>query len=351
MSRPRIDSSVHPDVQRALNELYDRTDFLKGDSADSGNSASLTRFRRSIIDKIQTLPGLQLFQGNSSGLKAAGIGQASLLPTITGALTYANDGTSITWSWTGRKLLWPNGDQDPVPDGSLATTGLANSTAYVFYPYYDIVLNRIKFVTGITGFVGTPAAAQAATSPKSDVAAQICVMDGHLPAGGTTVNIQASTTGGAPGPGGSDGGSGCIAGRMRLMHRRRGVIPSIEAVVGDEVLGDGKWQTVTGKRVVDDENWIDIMGNRERLSVSGAHPMFAMTPELTRAVKSAELWTMSDLLVGEAGRFYLTDGMIRMPQVPNVRQKFVMLETMPDHEFLFGEYQPWCLAHNVIIEK
>lgn len=146
--------------------------------------------------------------GVSSGSKQ----QASTLPTVNGAFAYTANASTIIWYWDGTNgsspitIFWPDGSSTIVPPASFAVSGLAASTTYTFYPYFDVNLGGVNFVILATGN-GSP---KAAFIGSSQLAAAAQSADNRV--GMTANTITASTTAGAP-AGGSGGGSGggCVS--------------------------------------------------------------------------------------------------------------------------------------------
>lgn len=204
---PTLDGKVHPTVASAIRQafqgIYSLRNKINAIPAADPNTPSLQKQLVTLQQNLQTVPGSSFFQnGDSSALKALGQGQASVLPTGANAITFANTGNSITWTWTGLTLLWPNQEKDVIPDGSLAVTGLALSTAYTFYIYVDMVTLSVKFAS-TPGGVGSPAVAYT-PGPSTALASQFAYGDNHVPI--SLTGLAASTTGGGVGPGGSGGG-------------------------------------------------------------------------------------------------------------------------------------------------
>lgn len=135
--------------------------------------------------------------GSSSRLRT----QGSTVPTFTGAISFAYTDSSITLTWTGLIIQWPDGSLTYVQDGSLAITGLTASTSYRVYLYFDVIYGDVAPAIPATP-VGTPAVLS--TSPDA-IADSSCKQDGRvaLTPGGILIATGATGTSG----GGSGGGS------------------------------------------------------------------------------------------------------------------------------------------------
>lgn len=146
---------------------------------------------------------LDIFQlGSSSGLRT----QASTIPTFTGGFTYSSTSNSITISWSGLVIVWPDGGITSIQDGSLAITGLTASTVYYAYLYFDVINGGVAAAAPATP-AGTPAIL---TSSADAVANAACSQDGRvaLTSGGMAMSTPGSGTGGGTGGGGIPPGHG-----------------------------------------------------------------------------------------------------------------------------------------------
>lgn len=128
-------------------------------------------------------------------------------PATSSGLTYSNNSSSVTWSWTSLTIYRADGTTTVIPNGSQATTGLSASTSYYWYFYYDDKLGLVKAVAGPRG---TPAIAFL-TGDRTLTAAQaqnlqntIALSDGPV-----TAATTASGGGGGGTGGGGGGGGGC----------------------------------------------------------------------------------------------------------------------------------------------
>ena len=148
--------------------------------------------------------------GSSTALRA----QASISPLVSGTIAYQFTDTGITYSWASLTINWRDGGQTYIKDGAILTTGLAASTQYCGFLYYDVVLGVIALsMAGADS--GTPAQLFSAYNPTADAA---CYMDGQVPLtpGGLFVTTQATPASGtaAPPPGTGSGG-GNVGGGYR----------------------------------------------------------------------------------------------------------------------------------------
>lgn len=145
---------------------------------------------------------LDIFEGgSSSGLRT----QGSTLPTYSGSFSYSSTANSLTISWTGLAIAWPDGGASFIQDGSITVTGLSASTTYYAYLYFDVVNGGIKAIYPASG-TGTPAILTTAINVTSD---QACKQDGRValtPGGLSMATTASGTTGGGTGGGAGGGG-------------------------------------------------------------------------------------------------------------------------------------------------
>lgn len=122
--------------------------------------------------------------------------QGSIPPTnITGTLTATPGAMSINFSWNSIVIQLSDGSYKAIRDSSLNVTGLAATTTYAFYPYYDTKLGLLVFVAISGTASGVPPVAFASTG--NTTAAQAQTLDTRIAL--TSVLAQA-TTGGSAGP-------------------------------------------------------------------------------------------------------------------------------------------------------
>lgn len=215
----QLKGKVPREVEQAFIDAHERIDNLantliglKQQMATLPTAAQLQQHGAKIQQAILTLPGYDaVVAGVSSGHKQ----QASILPIVSGAFAYTSNGTSITWFWDGTNgsfiliVNWPDRSVTQIPPSSIQVTGLANSTTYNFFPYFDVVQGGIFFAADSGAGIGTPPIAFAAAASIL-VATAIQAQDNHVPL--NLSNMSAATTGGGAG-GGSGGGrfGGCVA--------------------------------------------------------------------------------------------------------------------------------------------
>jgi hypothetical protein len=170
------------------------------------------------------------------------ISRGSRVSSIGTAITCVAGATSLTFYWDGT-----NGSQPftlyrddgtvvgPTIAGSgLAITGLTAATNYFIYFYWDEPTQTIKFATLPGQGVGTPPAAFPSLNYK---AAQIQILQNHIPLAPTYSSTGVTTgSGGSSGGGGGGGGGG-------------GFCPLSGAPV--KLHGDPAWWTKTVKPCVD----------------------------------------------------------------------------------------------------
>jgi hypothetical protein len=340
---PNLKGKVDPDVEEAVRILYDQVHALHQTKANMKDAATRKMVLNKasdvigqITDKISQIPSYDFFESGSSG--SVKKSQTSVLPTISGAFTYANTGNSITWSWANRKLRWPNLDVDGVPDGGQAATGLALSTAYQFYPRFSLDRGVFEFVAATNG-VGTE---KVAYTTKDDEAAQLQTSDRMT--GVSIGGMSASTTGGGGGAGGSGGGSGCIHEDM-VVERDNGLTMRLaDAKIGNLIMGPHGINMITNIWDVDENIWVELMPRmNERPWVTASHPLIWRDGH-----KSALDWSMRDLLLGRDEQMIMMDG-IKLHHTKPMRGRAI--ECLPDHAFLFGEHTAFCVSHNLPVGK
>jgi hypothetical protein len=146
---------------------------------------------------------LDVFElGSSSSLRV----QGSALPTYTGSFPYTYTDTTITLAWLDLAIQWPDGGLTEVMDGTIGPiTGLAPTTYYYAYLYFDVVNGGVKAVVPASA-VGTPALL---STSLDAAAAAACRQDGRVPLTGLGLLIITAGTGGS-GSGASSGGVNAV---------------------------------------------------------------------------------------------------------------------------------------------
>ena len=156
--------------------------------------------------------------------------------------------------------------------------------------------------------------------------------------GGFTAATTASGSGG-----GSGGGSGNCLREDQLVETPRGVIPIIEVEVGDRVLGEHDWQTVTFKKVRDAEIFIRIqLSDESEIICTPTHPL-TMPSDSEQEMKRAQDLSLSDFLITKSGV-----GAIKSIEVVETKARKVSLTVEPSHTFFAGKDSPSILAHNFL---
>jgi hypothetical protein len=121
--------------------------------------------------------------------------QGSIPPTnITGTLAFTTSATSILFAWTSIVIQLSDGSYKAIKNSSLNVTGLAGSTQFTFYPYYDTKLGLLTFVADNVNATGVPPVAFASAGYSPAAQAQTSDTRIALTSGGFQV-----TTGGASG--------------------------------------------------------------------------------------------------------------------------------------------------------
>lgn len=203
-----------------------------GLSLPVGSTVTISHFLLEVTSSGQTNPSawadrdalgniLDIFTtGSSTGLRV----QGSLLPSFTGTIGFTFTAAVATLAWSSLVILWPDGAFTYVQDGSTFFVGLAASTTYYAFLYFDIILGGVHLATPTTP-IGSPAELSASYDTFADAA---CKQDGRvaLVPGGLSFTTAAS--------GGSGGGSGG-GGLDPITCTVRGtVLQTPEGAVGNE---------------------------------------------------------------------------------------------------------------------
>ena len=256
--------------------------------------------------------------------------RGSVPPTWSGAFTYISTTSSLAWSWSGLAIYRADGTTTPIPNGSVAVTGLAAATTYYFYPYWDEAAGALAWVPS---GAGSPSYAQSA---KTNSAAQQQALQGRIPL--SQGAIAAATTSSGTG-GGSGGGSGsCLRAGTVVLTKERGTVAIETCKVGEHLrcpsAGGGRtgppgrrmdrapeapvrgaremgelgeqnegWTRIVRLEVRDAETFIRLhFSNAESLDVT-PHHIFTLADG---SPMRAERLCLSDILVGRFGRLTLT---------------------------------------------
>ncbi len=335
---PDTEQSVKDAIRKAYDDLYflqDRINKVAQGAASKTSLSSLQSQASAVQTRLASMSGYD-FQttGSSSSVRRS---QGSMLPTISGSLTYDNATANVVkWFSTGLTILWPDGVTTLIPDTTVGTPSISVSGlavgSYFFYPYYSISLNLVQWAL-VSGGTGTPAVAYAA---KSAAAAQVIQADGNvaLSVGG----ISAAATGGGGG-GGSGGGSGCLRSSM-LVEREDGIVPLWKCQVGDEILGP-QGLTVIKRRIVQPQ-WgiIHLECGPTWIETSPSHP-FLKYP--LKEFVPARDWSLKDSLFSRSGVPFSTR---RIEVLPEEQADVILIECSPSHEFYAGGGRPDLLIHN-----
>lgn len=173
-----------------------------------GSTVTMSHFLLEVGSATQTEPSawadidvngnvLDMFTtGSSTGLRV----QGSVLPSFIGSFAYTTTGTTLTITWTGLIILWPDGATTYITDGDIQIAGLTASTDYFAFLYFNIVYAGIAAAVPGTP-LGTPAILSAAYDPNADAA---CRQDGRV---ALTTGGFKMTTAATGGTGGGIGGN------------------------------------------------------------------------------------------------------------------------------------------------
>ena len=208
---PVVDTSLHPDIQRAVTQafqnIYDLRDAIvtlknQQEASQAQAAAQIQKSALKTESLITTVQGFNLIlTGSSSPIRT---GQVSVLPMSIGSVFYDNaTAGTIKWYFTGLKILWPDGTSTVVPDTTLANpsisvSGLTAGNTYSFYPFYDVSQLNVQWVQ-TSGGVGTPPAAYLG---GSTLAGQQQNSDGNVAISVGAITAAATAGGGGGGSGG-----------------------------------------------------------------------------------------------------------------------------------------------------
>jgi hypothetical protein len=254
--------------------------------------------------------------------------------SLSSGFSYTSTTTSVTISWSGLTIYRADGSTTAVSNGSQLVTGLSATTSYRVYPYYDEPTGTLLFVTG---GVGSPAicftAGSNATSQSQNLQSRIPLTAGA----GFTVTTPTSGSGG-----GSGGGSGLCLHENMLVESNRGVIQIIDTEIGDKVLGEQGWQTITYKKVGLAEIFISIkLTDGSKILCTPTHP-FTMPEGSEQPMKRAQDLSLSDFLITTTGV-----GAIKSIEVVEMKARKVSVTVEPAHTFFAGKSSPTILTHNL----
>lgn len=259
----------------------------------------------------------------------------STLPILSGAFTYVSDDHSVTWSWTGLQLYYPNGETKTLPNGSNTVTGLSSSTTYYFYPYYSLQRNQLEWVPG---GVGTP---DQAFTARSITAAQQQGLDLNAPLSGGAVSAITAAPAGSGGGGG--GGSGCLRSGQLISVQNSGFLPVEDVLIGDFIACPQGWTKVLNVQVNRQPELIRFwLSDGSVLETSPTHPVAVEGAE--EGYKQAQELCLTDRVLSRENPLAVV-GVQRVRQVSN----FYLLSCDPYHEFYFGDSD--VVTHNFIAGK
>jgi hypothetical protein len=271
------DENLSPQSREALDYMLQQINQLVG----QGNvppGQRLQSFGSNIIDPTSN-------QIVSKGSRVTSIGTP---------ITYTSTTTSISFFWDGTngsqqfKLFRDDGSVvGPLIAGSgLTITGLSPSTTYFIYFYWNEVTKSIQFATLPGQGVGTPPAAFPALNYN---AAQIQILQNHIPLApnfsSTGIMTPAAGSGGGSGGGGGGGGGG-------------GFCPLSGAPV--KLYGDPAWWTKTVKPCWEFLEVVTESGRRG--TFSRPHRMYQHA-----GLMPLYMWKVGDLAVTEDGEERVTE--------------------------------------------
>lgn len=282
---------------------------------------------------------------NSSSVSAISGGNAVTGIVAQGNFAAITSDTTITLYYDGTNLSnsfilrLADSTTVTVPTGSTAITGLTASTSYRFYPYYDVLLNSVQFVTGGSG---SPAISFAASSSATTLstASSLANSPGRIRL--ATPAFDVSTTAPASPPGGGGGGGGgdpdCLAPWMEL-ETEEGFILAEDLEIGDSIRTPKGWSKVVKVKKPEQNILVKIrVASGAVLECSPLHPI-GIADGNWRYAASVKL---GDFLVTEDGASEVVDWQL-------VPMKYVSIHPSlhPYHEF----YCNGILSHNRPMDK
>ncbi len=209
---PRELEQAFIDVHGRIDSVHNTLLALKQQVANLPTAQQLQQHVATIEKAVSSYTAFDL---TIPGISTPHKPQGSILPVVIGAFAYTSDGTSITWYWDGTNgsslltLRWPDGSLTPIPPTSQRISGLAGTTTYTFFPYYDTVFGGIVFSSDSVAGTGTPPMAFGAGADIKTATA-IQSQDNHVQMNLSTMSAATTAGGGGGGSGGGRFG-GCVA--------------------------------------------------------------------------------------------------------------------------------------------
>jgi len=332
-----VDHKVDQAIKLALQNTYKLRDMLTKTQKQVDQQSDPIA-----IEKVlSAIPGYSLLQtGDSRSLAQI---QGSIPPDISGTFSNTTTANSINWIWTNLQdypaHLWDDLQRFvTVPDGSAQATGLAPSTTYYFYPYFDLLSGFVIFAFDPSLIVGAgPANAHSA---PSIVAAQEANGDNHKPL--SIGAMQGVTPASGTGGGGGFGGGGC--GRTDMFarfYKSKELVRLGDLKKGDRIEDLGETVTeVTHVEIRKAKYWVDVEcsnGDGMITTPSHAYPLIDVP-----TFAAAEDLRLSDVMVGKNG----SPLRIQHLRPHEAEWEFAAISTL-SHTFLAGKRMASILNHNV----
>lgn len=248
-------------------------------SADyAGDAACETSFylhSGEIIGTNGSFPAAMQIDASQGQMAANG----SIPPSLGSAFTYTCNEEAIHWSWEGLYIYRMNAGlkvERPNPDSltntrSYRTSGLASSTQYFIFPYFDdnpasTQYRTVYFVNQIGGGEGYNILGQFVGNMYRNYnqsCTQYMMRFDHIPlsAGPLKASTLAPPGSGQPPPsgGGSYGGSGtCLLSTVPVTVKGLGKVDCVEARKGDFIETPGGWAEVVDVSYAPNELWVGM---------------------------------------------------------------------------------------------
>jgi hypothetical protein len=321
-------------LRKANPQLYEALRRIAGASLGPNQGWSLDDQITDGVDYARVASGA-LTAGKIDPSKSGVLMKGSVPPTWSGAFTYVSTASSLTWSWSGLSIFRADDTTTAIPDGSVGITGLAASTTYYFYPFWDDVAGAIGWVAGASGSPGY------AQPTKTNSGAQQQALQGRVPLSQGAV-VAATTSSGTGG--GSGGGSGsCLRAGTMVLTRERGTVPIETCKPGEHLrcpsaAGGEAWTRIVRLESRDADTFIRLhFSNAETLDVT-PHHIFTLADG---SPMRAERLCLCDVLVGRFGRVTLK----KIEVIVEPAQK-VTVSCEPSHQFFAGRHAASILTHN-----
>ena len=281
---------------------------------------------------------LQLANSATGGNPVSFTAQGSIPPNLSqSTFSYTSTTSSIVLSWTAGTILRSDGTSQAFTAGSVTITGLAASTTYSFYPYYDEVAGAVAFSAGGGGSTGT------AFVGSNAVASQTQNLQSHTPLSNGPVT-SATTSSGSGGGGTGGGGTGiCVRRGMKVETEERGIVDIETCEVGEHLLTldvakhEMAWTQIVARRCARQGLWVRLVTEEGAVQVTPSHEIILNDGKGC----PAKHLHLSKVLIGRK-RFALINAI----ELKREEDEKLSLSCEPIHMFFAGENAPDILVHN-----